>query len=330
MTSRRPSTRSGWLAGLLLAAASSLATLLVLEGGLRLAVPHWAGLVPQRFMTMTPDGVLGGVPWFEGRVASLGREFDVPVRLDGRGFPNPPEASPSAPLAFIGDSFCFGWGVEPEQAYPRLVATRLGMPAYSFCSVAADLRDDAEILRRWMPRGRRGTTILSITFENDVLGYPDPTEDAAASSSVRGLSRSPVSRWLMHHSALFNVVTSIIRQNATIVAFVRRLGLVSGVPVVATGIDPIAASVRRVGLVREAAGTGRFVVVMVPPRPGQMMAVDYGAFVAALDAAGFEVLEPVAERIPISTIPADGHWDAATHAAIADALTARLSREARD
>ena len=51
-------------------------------------------------------------------------------------------------------------------------------------------------------------------------------------------------------------------------AFVRRLGLMTGVPVVATnGADPIAASVRAVRLIRQVAGSGPFLVVTVPPRP---------------------------------------------------------------
>jgi hypothetical protein len=116
--------------------------------------------------------------------------------------------------------------------------------------------------------------------------------------------------------------------NPAIVALVRSLGLVSGVPVVAAdGTDPIAASVRLVGRIRDAAGPGRFVVVLVPPRPGQVELVDYPAFAAALVRAGFDVIDPRAEpQLEISTIPRDGHWDAAMHAAIAPVVAERLSR----
>ncbi len=308
--------------------ASLLLAVLALEGALRMAFPHWRGLVPQPFMTTTPGGVLAGVPHFDGRIASLFGEFDVPVRLDSRGFRNPPDADPGAPLAFIGDSFCFGWGVSREQSFPSLVAERLGVPFYNYCTVAADLIDDRRILEAWTPPGRRGATVLTVTFENDVLAYPESAGDGAVSAAVQGLSRSTWSRWLMTHSALFNVATTLARQNATIVALVRRLGLVSGVPVVeAGGTDPIAASVRMTGRIARAAAGGPFLVLVVPPRPGQVEVVSYDAFLAALENAGFDVLDPRAEpQLEISTIPRDGHWDAATHAAIARRVAERLTR----
>jgi hypothetical protein len=232
------------------------------------------------------------------------------VTLDDHGFRNPAGADPTAPLAFVGDSFCFGWGLEREQAFPALVAAELGVPQYTFCAVSADLLDALRIVKTAIPRRPSGATVLSITFENDVLAYPETTGDDVATAAVQGLSRHPLSRWLMNHSALFSVATTLARQSSTIVAVVQRLGLVSGVPVLGTDdVDPIAASVRMVGRIRGAAGDGPFIAVTVPPRPGQAMLLDYDAFVTALEAAGFEVLDP--RRVPgltITTIPFDGHW----------------------
>src|SRR5262249_55111530 len=153
--------------------------------------------------------------------------------------------------------------------------------------------DYLDILRAWLPPRRGGTTVLTITFENDVLAYPESAGEDGASASVQSLSRSSGSRWLMNHSALFDVATTLARQNPTLVALVRRRGLGGGVPVVAAdGADPIGASVRMVGRIKSAAGEGSFVVLLVPPRPGQVDFIDYDAFVAALVAAGFDVVDP--------------------------------------
>jgi hypothetical protein len=307
------------LVRLMLLAAGVLLSILALEGMLRVAVPHWRGLVPQRFMTMTEDGVLAGVPNFDGRIASLFGEFDVPFQLDKRGFRNPPDANPSAPLAFVGDSFCQGLGIEREESFPARTAALLQTPFYNYCFVSADLLDDLRGLQRWMPPDRRGATVLTITFENDVLAYPAAEIDGEPSAAVRGLSRSVVARWLMNHSALFDVATTLARQNPTIVATVRRLGLVSGVPVTgSSAAESIAASIRMVERIKNAAGDGPFVVLTVPPRPGQVEFVDYDTFVAELVRAGFDVVDPRAQPgLVISTIPNDGHWDAPMHPAIA-------------
>jgi len=203
-----------------LVVASVVVTALALEAVLRVAVPHWRGLVPQQFMTATEGGVLAGVPNFDGRIASLFGDFDVPLRFDARGFRNPPDADPAAPLAFIGDSFCQGWGVAREQSFPALVAQRLGVPFYNYCTAGADLVDELNILRTWLPPRHDGTTVLTVTFENDVLAYPDSAGEQGTTASVQGLSRSVASRWLMNHSALFDVTTTLARQSPTIVALV--------------------------------------------------------------------------------------------------------------
>jgi len=310
-----------------LAFGGVIVAILGLEVGSRIAVPHWRWLTPQRFLTSTADGVLSGLPNFHGRLASLSGEFDTSVDLDGRGFANRSDADPGAPLVFFGDSFCLGWGLDREQRFADLVARGLGVPSYNFCMIAADLVDDLRIQRRWLPPGWRGTTVLSVTFENDVLAYPDPdARPGTPTDSVRGLSRSAGARWLVEHSALFNVTANLARRSATLVAMVHRLGLMSGVPVIsANGIDPIQASVRVVEKIRSRAGDGPFLVVTVPPRPGQVLYVEYAQFVAALRGAGFSVIDPASEpSVRISTIPNDGHWDRRTNAAIADVIVARL------
>ena len=332
VTVTRPSldpqrTMAGLLGRLALAMASLVLTLLALEAVSRVAVPQWQALVPQRLMTTDRNGGLAGVPNFDGRVASLYGDFDVALQFDARGFRNPPGADPAAPLAFVGDSFCQGWGITPEESFPAVAAAQLGVPFYNYCAIGADLRDELGIVRTWLPKGRHATTVLTITFENDVLAYPASPDDGTATDAVQGLSRNPVSCWLMNHSALFDVATTLARQSTTIVAFVHRTGLMSGVPVVASsGAESIAASVRMVEQIHAAVGDGPFVVLVVPPRPGQVEFLDYDAFVAALRRAGFDVIDPRAEPgVKISTIPHDGHWDAATHAVIGHRLAEHLA-----
>ncbi len=166
-------------------------------------MPQWRALVPQRFMTTTDGGVLAGVPDFDGRIASLFGDFDVPLQLDARGFRNPPDADPAAPLVFIGDSFCQGWGVTREESFPVLAAQRLGVPFYNYCTVGADLTDYLNILRAWLPPRHGGTTVLTITFENDVLPYPDVRGGRARPRPCRAsaAARRAAGSWITRRSS---------------------------------------------------------------------------------------------------------------------------------
>ena len=81
--------------------------------------------------------------------------------------------------------------------------------------------------------------------------------------------------------------------------------------------------------IEQAAGDGPFLVLVVPPRPGQVDFIDYDAFVAALRAAGFDVLDPrVQPGLTLSTIPHDGHWDAAMAARPSPLLADRITAAA--
>src|SRR5262245_59092465 len=45
----------------------------------------------------------------------------------------------------------------PEQSFPALVAQRLGVPFYNYCTAGADLVDELNILRTWLPPRHDGT-----------------------------------------------------------------------------------------------------------------------------------------------------------------------------
>ena len=66
--------------------------------------------------------------------------------------------------------------------------------------------------------------------------------------------------------------------------------------VAADGTDPIAASVRLIGLIRDARpAPGRSSSCWCRRAPGRSSSIDYDAFVAALVRAGFDVIDPRAE-----------------------------------
>jgi lysophospholipase L1-like esterase len=114
------------------ATASVLATLLLLELGLRLV--HPVGLHPSDTFLATPAGagdpeagIIRLVPGAATRYRS--EEFNVAVRINARGLRDREFSLEKAPgvtrILVLGDSQTFGWGVEAEQTYPKLVERQL-------------------------------------------------------------------------------------------------------------------------------------------------------------------------------------------------------------
>ena len=179
-----------------------------------------------------------------------------------------------------------------------LAAQRLGVPFYNYCTVDRPDRLP-NILRAWLPARHGGTTVLTITFENDVLPYPASAGVTGTTSSVQGLSRSAASRWLMDHSALFDVGTTLAPPHA-VTASVATTAIeynarrpwprarVCDCPIhrIASVVSPKFVGIRPATARRRARR---------PPRPGQVDFIDYAAFVAPR-AAGFDVLDPRAAR----------------------------------
>jgi lysophospholipase L1-like esterase len=106
----------------------------VAEGLLRLAGrPTPESTDPEAeagFLTCRHDSVLGWVfpPHTEGDFHS-GR-YRTAVVANGLGLRNPePDPGANLRLVVLGDSYAFGWGVEEEQAFPRLLE-RLARQAY--------------------------------------------------------------------------------------------------------------------------------------------------------------------------------------------------------
>ena len=63
------------------------------------------------------------------RVRHAARDFDVAVEIDARGLRDAAPAPPgSRPIVALGDSLCFGWGVEEREAFPARLAELCGVP----------------------------------------------------------------------------------------------------------------------------------------------------------------------------------------------------------
>lgn len=102
-----------WAQRVLLVCISSVITL-----GVLVALDRWLGMELNRggyFMPMQPEQL----------IKYQTSEFTIEVRLSGQGLRNGEVLTPKPEGVYrilaLGDSFTFGWGVEEDQSWPRLV-----------------------------------------------------------------------------------------------------------------------------------------------------------------------------------------------------------------
>ena len=123
-----PRSRAPWSSALLLACSLAL-SLLMLEGGARLALPRIArtadAFAPDRdYIFLLQPGGRGEhiVP------LSDTREFSVPLDISGQGIRDrhvPPKEPGEFRIAMLGDSFTMGYAVKEEASIPRLLEEKL-------------------------------------------------------------------------------------------------------------------------------------------------------------------------------------------------------------
>jgi hypothetical protein len=122
---------------LALSAISVLLTLLFAEVALRIVgvgaigrgSSWFAGGNHPRFLFQT-DAASGYTlrPGFHGEEVSRGKEFDVPVAIDGRGLRAQPHTTPDQPgILAIGDSITFGEGVPADSTFSAVLEKTLGV-----------------------------------------------------------------------------------------------------------------------------------------------------------------------------------------------------------
>jgi lysophospholipase L1-like esterase len=183
--------RDGWqrlAPRLALSAAITIVVLCALEAAVRMWFPQW---VPRSarmtaFWQFDPRYGWSHAPGTSGRFASLG--FDIEVAINAQGFRGPEtthaRASGSRRVVLLGDSHAWGFGVEEEQSFARLLeqlipnlqVVNLGVSGYS---------TDQELLL-YQEEGHRYETdvVMLVVAHNDLRGNTRTIE-----SSVYGKPR---------------------------------------------------------------------------------------------------------------------------------------------
>ncbi len=334
--------------------AAILASLLVLELGIRLLAPmdHFS------FIPNTYDPVVGirQVPNARGFLSCP--EYDIEIRINAQGLRDRdyPYGKPAGVrrILCLGDSFTNGFGVHREETFATLLEQALG--GSPGAADAADVIDAWEVLNAGV--AATGTAQQLAYFEHEGYRYePDHVVLAVSpndfvDNAISGLytrndagrlikHRAPRSRtlkllrftrYLPGYTTLFarsHLLNTIKMRFAT-----RHHGNLEAAS--RSGADERAASRRNVELTQalitrlDAACDERYcrlTVMIIPPLPGSgLVEREMDELVNQVLESGIPCLDlradfaALSERGIVTNYPYDGHWNATGHHAAADRL----------
>jgi hypothetical protein len=161
---------------LLLSAFSLLVALLFAEGALRLlgmgktgrGSPWFAGGNHPRYL-FQPDPESGYTlrPGFRGREIAPGDEFDVEAAVDTRGLRDHPHAAPPVPavpaVLALGDSMTFGEGVPADRSFSAVVERETGVRVYNAGVPGYSSRQMLVRLKRLAPSLRPALVVVTLS-----------------------------------------------------------------------------------------------------------------------------------------------------------------------
>jgi lysophospholipase L1-like esterase len=335
---------------LALSAVSILFTLLLAEAALRtLSIgaisrgSDWfAGGNHPRFL-FQPDPASGYTlrPDFQGEEVSRGHEFSVPVAINGQGWRMQPHTAPlPVEVLTVGDSMTFGEGVPAGATYSAVVEEALGVRV---CNAGVPGYNSAQMLgrlRRFLPALHPRVVIMTLspTWDRQRCAIPFVYKDGYI------VGREYADRLLLLDGNLYLRETRLpVLGTAT--AYAERYSnlLRLALPALAkaghrvlqrpraeappaVAVEPTARNLQEGERLASQAGA-RFLALFIDDR-GDDFERDRKALQTRLDAlrvpwVAADDLLPKVNWNKLS-YPIDGHWNAAGHQQVGQALAVRI------
>lgn len=267
-------------------------------------------------------------------------EFHVQVSFNEQGLRESKDLTTAQPEDWfvVGDSYSFGWGVEADERYGKVLQDITGEKVYNLAMPGYDLTGYEKMISYAQEQGVEvKNVIFGICMENDILPYGDPEalkkrQSMYESNPVTSSLLGQVKSFLMNHTATYLVITTMVHQNPVLKDMFQKAGLI-GADIAymyqntydAEVIDSTVNYLKRLS-------KGRNVVVMTIPVRGlwtgqnaKQEAKVHAAFVQRLKQEGFTVadMRPVWEATgnPLALhFKRDGHWTKQGHKLAAEHL----------
>ncbi len=231
-----------WKGRLVATVVGLLLLVVISEGVLRIATPHWRDFHSARFMQMEAvpkfGAIVTGLPGFDGYFAQNNGDFRVQIKINKFGLRNPePIESANKRIWFIGDSMTFGWGVEQKEMYSTVANGGPGQLTYNVASPGTDICGYQALAARMPKSTKPNAVIVGLILENDIKAYECPNEAKVSLKNLRGKSIESgriltwfgMKRILTGTSALYNFIAvalkrvNFIRETLTTLGIIRKV-----------------------------------------------------------------------------------------------------------
>lgn len=228
-----------WKGRLVATFVGLLLLVLMSEGVLRVATPHWQDFYSGRFMRVisVPNhgNVATGLPGFESYFAQNNGDFRVHIKVNDFGLRNPePIAKADKRTWIIGDSMAFGWGVEQGEIYSSVLGRELGSQTYNVASPGTNVCGYQALLSRMPENFAPSGVIVGLILENDMTVYDckrRAREQKKQQIPSKYRSSEPftwiaVKRYLTGKSALYNFVVVGLKKVGFVREIFTKIGLI--------------------------------------------------------------------------------------------------------
>jgi len=202
-------------------------SVLIAEFGTRILFP---ALVPSSQISFVAgkgdDPALGPRSTSLRQVKNTG-DFDVTINFNKYGLRDAKDLATATPDDYFvaGDSLMFGWGVEEGQRFSDVLQNLIKTPVYNL-AIPADINGYEKLVDYAKKNGAQVRKLILVISEETNL--KDYEKNQAPVAHNRGPKRPLmyVKEYLMTHSALYFLVTSIIHKNPALKDLAVQFGLI--------------------------------------------------------------------------------------------------------
>jgi lysophospholipase L1-like esterase len=134
------------------------------------------------------------------RVAYKTKEFDVLVSINRFGFRGNETALSEGQVLVIGDSFTFGWGLNDDEAWARLLedtlrSSGLELKVYNLGVPGTDTSYHLEVADRYVRRLKPRFVVIAVHLGEDLSQVLETTLAKSTGKSMRESARASLSQW---------------------------------------------------------------------------------------------------------------------------------------